>query len=224
MRASISRIKVVPRKIFRPYLFEGRFFYKKDIMRNKYKLPNIELEDIILREIELKDYRDMFEYGCDPEVVFRLSWGPYEHMNEPKRTIRSKFLKRPKNGLPIGYSIVFKETNKMIGTIDYHTIRGHKTVEVGYVINSKYWNKGIVTRALNKVIEVGFEILDYEKLIIKHSASNHASQKVIRKNHFIYSHTIEREFYNRLYKNFEDVLCYEMTRSEYDDIKSKRNE
>ena len=193
-------------------------------MKNKYILPSVDLGDIILREIESSDYLGLYEYGCDFDVVRFLSWGPYVSPREAKEAIKKRFLKRPKYGLPIGYAIIHKADNKMIGTIDYHTIRGYKTVEIGYVINKDYWNRGIVTRALNKVIEIGFEHLGYEKLIIKHSDNNIASRRVIERNRFRYTHKQEREFYNRLFRVFEDVWCYEMTRSEYDGIKSKGNE
>ncbi|MDL2292127.1 GNAT family N-acetyltransferase [Acholeplasma sp. OttesenSCG-928-E16] len=186
-------------------------------------LPTIELNDIILREVVTKDYLDMFEYGSDIEVVMFLSWGPFIKKKEAKKAIKKVFLTRPKRGLPVGYAIIDKANGKMIGTIDYHTKYSGNMVEIGYVLNRSYWNKGIVTKALKEVIRIGFEVLGYDALIIKHSRRNNASKRVIEKNDFNYYETREKEFFNRLFKDFEDVLVYKMTLHDYYEKKGEEN-
>ena len=89
---------------------------------NYEPMPVIDCGDFYLRSICKKDARDLFEYGSDPQVTKFLSWGPYEDFDEARWCIDKYYLDRPNHKLPIGYAIIYKENQKMIGVIDYHTI------------------------------------------------------------------------------------------------------
>lgn len=149
-------------------------------------VPQIYFDNYLLRDISIEDAKDMFEYGKDLEVVKFLSWGPYETVADARFSIKEYFLKRPERGLPVGYAIVDLSNHKMIGTIDFHTLHDKKVAEIGYVLNKEYWNKGIMTKALRKVVEVGFYTLDYDRIVIGHLIDNQASEKVIVKNGFVF--------------------------------------
>lgn len=161
------------------------------------KQPTIYFEDYLLRAIEIKDGRDMFEYGKDLETVKYLSWGPYSDVTEAFLSIKEFFLKRPERGLPVGYAIVELSTGKMIGTIDFHTIVSEGVVEAGFCLNKAYWNKGIMSKALHKLLEVGFYYYGFNKIIIGHANQNHQSQRVIEKNNFVFDYEDDKKYYNR---------------------------
>lgn len=145
-------------------------------MRNY--LPTVKIGKIVLRQICEADYLDYFEIGADYETTKYLNWGPFIHPNDALWVIREIFMKRPLEGIPIGYAIVYK--NKMIGVIDFHTYYVNtNTAEIGYILNRKYWNMGIMKQCLKEVTKIGFYHLDLDKIVIGHTLENEASKHVI---------------------------------------------
>lgn len=186
-------------------------------MKKAYlKMPEIIFGDFMLRTITKHDYLDMYEYGKDVEVTKFLTWGPYYHPIEAKKTIKTIFYPRVKNGLPRGYAIVDLKLNKMIGTIDFHSKKKDENgAEIGYVIHKDYWNKGIMTQALSEIIKVGFDYLHYDIIHIKHIKRNIASQKVIEKNHFqkVKTEPFVIEKHKALIE--DELIIYELTKERY---------
>ena len=174
-------------------------------MRNyrKLRLPEHQFGNYLLREISVKDYKDMFEYGSNPKVTEYLNWGPFYLQIEAKRSIKSIFIPRLKRGLPIGYAIIDLIKNKMIGTIDFHTKNeDDQSVEIGYALHQDYWNQGIMTYALKYLIDLGFNYFNYRKLRIRHMEGNIGSEKIIAKTPFRFT---EETIY-QLKKSMIDVL------------------
>jgi [ribosomal protein S5]-alanine N-acetyltransferase len=179
-------------------------------------MPIIVFDDFMLRTIKKSDYKDLYAYGKDHEVTKFLSWGPLVHPIEAKRSIIEVFYPRLKQGLPRGYAIIDVKLNKMIGTVDFHTKSPKRNqVEIGYALHKDYWHQGIMTKAVKHLIKIGFEYLEYDKIIVKHLSQNIGSQKVIVKNGFEY---IKKEPYlleksTHIIK--DDMLTYQMTKEQY---------
>jgi ribosomal-protein-alanine N-acetyltransferase len=184
----------------------------------KLRLPEHQFGNYLLREISVKDYKDMFEYGSNPKVTEYLNWGPFYLQIEAKRSIKSIFIPRLKRGLPIGYAIIDLIKNKMIGTIDFHTKNeDDQSVEIGYALHQDYWNQGIMTYALKYLIDLGFNYFNYRKLRIRHMEGNIGSEKIIAKTPFRFT---EESIY-QLKKIHDRRLVvlknYELTKEEYDE-------
>ncbi|MBU1094035.1 MAG: GNAT family N-acetyltransferase [Firmicutes bacterium] len=186
-------------------------------MKKPYKkMPVIYFDDYCLRTIKKSDANDMFEYGKDKEVTQFLNWGPFILPIEAKKSITRIYLPRHKEGLPIGYSIIDVKKSKMIGTIDFHSkIKNINGVEIGFVLHKDYWNKGIMTNALKRMVDIGFDYLGYEKMTMKHLKQNIASQKVIEKIGFklIKTNIYILEKRDQVIK--DELLIYELLREDY---------
>lgn len=155
-------------------------------MKKRYKkMPEVYLTRVKLRTIEKKDYLDMYDYGKSHEVTRFLTWGPFTDEKQALYAIKHIFFPRLKEGLPRGYAIIDLKTDKMIGTIDFHSkIKGENGAEIGFALHKDYWNLGIMTEALNKLIDIGFSYLGYDFIKIRHLKGNIASEKVIKKTPF----------------------------------------
>jgi ribosomal-protein-alanine N-acetyltransferase len=179
-------------------------------------MPTIELDQIRLRTIHVTDAKDMFEYGRNPNVTRFLTWGPYSIEEEALETIKSVFYPRYKEKLPIGYAIVDVNTSKMIGTIDFHSrIKKENGAEIGFALHEDYWNKGIMSKCLKKMVEIGFDHLKYDFIRIKHLKQNVASQKVIEKAGFRLIKIEHYLFEKRKEVIDDDLLIYIMTKEDY---------
>ncbi len=147
-------------------------------------IPTYDLGEIILRPIKETDASDMYEYGSDKNVTKWLSWS-YDKIEDAKSSVQSVFLSRPSKGIPLAHAIVHKESNKMIGTCDFHSVNfDQKSGEIGYCLNANYWGKGYMTKACQKMIEFGFDYLKLEIIEIMHHPKNVGSQKVIERTGF----------------------------------------
>lgn len=189
-------------------------------MRNyrKLRLPEHQFGNYLLREISVKDYKDMFEYGSNPKVTEYLNWGPFYLQIEAKRSIKSIFIPRLKRGLPIGYAIIDLIKNKMIGTIDFHTKNeDDQSVEIGYALHQDYWNQGIMTYALKYLIDLGFNYFNYRKLRIRHMEGNIGSEKIIAKTPFRYTEETIYQLKKIHDRRLVVLKNYELTKEEYDE-------
>lgn len=151
----------------------------------KLKMPIVETERLILRPVQLDDATDMYEYCSDDDVIKYLWFEKHDSVEYSRYIIEKLFLNRKDVNIPEAYAIVFKENNKMIGTIDVNQVSFNDVGVIGYVIHKDYWGKGIVTEALETLILVLFNYCGFYRLEINHCEDNVGSAKVIEKAGFI---------------------------------------
>ena len=113
------------------------------------KIERLETERLILRTYEERDLQDLYEYLSDEEVV---AFEPYEPMNpeEVKKCLEDRIVSEE------FLAIEEKCTGKMIGNI-YVSERYAESVEIGYVLNRKFWKKGYAYEACDRVCKYIFE-------------------------------------------------------------------
>jgi RimJ/RimL family protein N-acetyltransferase len=76
-----------------------------------------------------------------------------------------------------------------------------------------------MTQAVKEIIDLGFNYLKYDKIIIKHLSKNVGSKRVIEKSGFKY---IKKEAYTLKKRNTviqDDMLIYEITKEDYHESK-----
>ena len=148
-------------------------------------IPNIDLDDIFLRPINIKDVKDIFEFTSDPLVTKYLFWNPHKFYEETLLFIKNIHLTKPENNLPVSYVIVNKLNDKVIGLAGFVNMQIEKsTVEIIYLLNRKYWQKGYITRVCKELINFGFKYLNVNTIEIGHVVDNIASERVIEKCKF----------------------------------------
>lgn len=129
----------------------------------------------------MRDARDLYEYGRDPEVARHVLWDAYTSVGEVRSYIRF-MLRKYHAGEPSSWCIVWKETNEVIGTIGFMWIEEeHASAEVGYSLSRPFWNRGIMTEALRAVIDYAFDELRLNRIEAQHETGNPASGAVMRK-------------------------------------------
>lgn len=159
----------------------------------KTDLPNIKIGKINLREINKDDYLDLYECGKSDVMCKTLNWGPFYRLFDAKYVIEQIYLKRPEFGLPIGYGIILD--NKLIGVVDYHSYDDiHNSIEIGYFLNPSYWNKGIMTKAVKAAINIAFNHLEVDKVIIGSANDNERSLKLINRLGLKYEYDLLNEY------------------------------
>lgn len=161
---------------------------------------------VILRKWEESDSKDLYEYAKSELVGPNAGWPPHKNEEESKEIIKM-FIKDRDT-----YAIVLKSENKVVGSIGLHdripdeTLADLRQKEIGYVLNPKYWGRGIVPEAVKCLIEYGFEKLDLDLIWCAHFDFNYKSKRVIEKCGFEYKFKKKENL--KLLDNKEVITLY----------------
>lgn len=157
---------------------------KEKIYKVFSRIPTIRTERLVLRAVKTSDDSDMFEYSSDPEVPQYLLWAPHstiEYTREQLRRIKQEY----RIGKYYDWAIEISDgehKGKMIGTCGFTSFDfRNNSAEVGYVLNRRFWGKGIAPEALDAVISFGFDELILRRIEAKFILGNENSRRVMEK-------------------------------------------
>lgn len=174
----------------------------------------IETERLILRKFRPDDIDDMWEWCTDPDVGPNAGW-PVHHTREFTIQTLTHFMVKGEV-----YAIYHKASEKVIGSIGAHKRNPGNSydVEVGYVLNKKFWSNGYMTEACRGLITYIFEETNNFRISISHFSINDRSRRVIEKLGFSYEGTMRKA---RITPN--GVICdsikYGMLKEDFDEIR-----
>lgn len=144
-------------------------------------MKTLETDRLRLRDWQLTDVVDMYEYAKD-ERVGPNAGSPVHPSEEVSQEIIESFIEDQ-----TVFAIELKSEKKVIGSIGIDHRKPFKEWihlnqrEMGYVLNPTYWGHGLMPEAAKRVIEHAFEELDLDVLWCGHYSDNHHSKRVIDK-------------------------------------------
>lgn len=145
-------------------------------------LPTIETQRGILRKMTLDDAPAMFEVAKDPEVPkYSPVWDAHRSIEDSLAFIRI-VLDGYAKGTPAAWAIHHKRDNKFIGVFlfDGWDVMS-KRISFGYWIGRPYWNQGIMTEVLKRMLRFGFEELNLNRINTVCDDLNIGSWRVMEK-------------------------------------------
>lgn len=156
----------------------------------------LESEHLILRFPKEEDKQSLFENINHDRDVLKYYMDSYLENPEDYdfERLNDSFTK---NKMYV-FSIVLKESGEVIGLINQcnRTNQFMNTIEVGYAIGKKYWNKGYATEAMKAMIDLLFEN-EVHKVTACHLEGNEASGRVMQKCGMIFEGIRKDEVYYR---------------------------
>ncbi len=172
---------------------------------------------LILRNPTLDDLLAFNYYASKPEVGPNAGWLPHKNLKESKLIL--SLMVKERNV----YAIVLKEINMMIGTISlynptYNIVDGHM-IEIGFVLNSEYWNKGIMYEALTHIIPYIFNNLEFNVIKVSHADFNERSKKLIAKLGFKYKDEVIKKY--KGLPQIKKVKVYELSKKEFNSYENR---
>jgi len=181
-----------------------------DIFRN---LPLLETERLRIRKLSLRDANDLFEYASLPEVAEHVSWDYHRNISDSVRFLRM-ITAQYEDGIPSPWGIVLKENSKLIGTIGFHIWSSvNFFAEVGYALSKDYWNRGIMTEALNTVLDYGFIRMSLNRIEATCMLDNAASEKVLMKCGMKYEGIMQKKIFAK--EKFHDLKLFAILKTDY---------
>jgi ribosomal-protein-alanine N-acetyltransferase len=156
-----------------------------------HKFSNITTERLFLRELHLDDAEEIFRLRADERVNVLIDRKTAISIDDAKEFIQ-KILANSANNEGIMWAITLIGDPKLIGTITYwHIEWENNKAEIGYEMLPEYHGKGLMTEALKKVIDFGFNKLGFKIIVADPKAINTPSVKLLEKLGFIKTGEIE---------------------------------
>ncbi|XP_027117456.1 uncharacterized protein [Coffea arabica] len=152
---------------------------EEDVLLSSESTTEVEddYSDIRLRLPDLADADDFMEWLTDERVSKFCSWDCYTSKEGAMDYLADVAIPHP------WYRVICLK-DKPIGSISVTPFRGNEICrgEIGYVLASKYWGKGIATKAVKMVASTIFvEWPHLERLEALVDVENMGSQKVMEK-------------------------------------------
>lgn len=173
-------------------------------------MEEIKTKRLLLRNFEESDLDDLFDYSKNPNVGVNAGWEPHKSKQESLEILRAIFL-----GKKEIYAIVL--SGKVIGSVGLMKDpkrENDKAKMLGYALGEPYWGKGIMTEAVQAVLNNAFVDGQTEIISANCYPDNIRSKKVIEKNGFVFEGILRQAevLYNG---EIKDHCCYSLTRREF---------
>ncbi len=153
-------------------------------------------ERLLLREIRLEDAEEIFRLRADERVNALIDRRTATSIDDATAFIQ-KILANSANNEGLMWVITLAGQPKLIGTITYWHIEWENSkAEIGYEMLPEYHGKGLMTEALKKVIDFGFNKLGFKIIVADPKAINTPSVKLLEKLGFKLTHEIEGGYLN----------------------------
>jgi ribosomal-protein-alanine N-acetyltransferase len=112
------------------------------------------------------------------------------------------------------YGIILKKSDQLIGMCGLHSINPvHRRAEMGYVLSPEYWGLGIMTEAVNLLLQTGFLTLELNRIEARTRPDNVASQRVLTKVGLTEEGTLRQQMFIK--GQFRDFKIFSILLSEF---------
>lgn len=143
--------------------------------------PLIETSRLTMRKLDISDAPLLYNFRTDPAVMRYLDRPLAKNVEEVEALIRL-IEEGIENSSSITWGIVHKSDKRFIGTIGFWKIDAmNYRAEIGYLLDSAYHQQGLMTEAIQFVLDFGFKQINLHSVEASINPSNIASAKLLEK-------------------------------------------
>lgn len=160
---------------------------------NTINFPTLISERLTIRQLSIDDQNAILTLRTDPEVNQYLDRAPTKTVDDAINFIK-KVNENIEKGIALYWAITLTETNTFAGTIclfDFSTEK--KSCEIGYEMMTSFQGQGIMTEAVQMVIDYAFKTLNVKEVLAFSHRDNEPSIKLLSKFHFVKSSVTDSE-------------------------------
>jgi RimJ/RimL family protein N-acetyltransferase len=142
----------------------------------------IRTKRLVLRDFEETDWKAVYHYASDLEVVRYMDWGP--NTEEETKSFIQRAITHQKEQPRRTYTlaIVLKSDNTLIGGCGiYVSNPDNKEGWIGYCLNRDFWGQGYATETAEALLKFGFDQLKLHRIFATCDPANIASASVLEK-------------------------------------------
>ncbi|MFC5471253.1 GNAT family N-acetyltransferase [Cohnella suwonensis] len=176
--------------------------------------PVLETDRVILRPITYSDLDDVSSYCTVPEVSQYTVWDVHKSIEDTKAFI--DFVMNRYESQKVGpWGIEYKETRRIIGSCSFVSWDNkNRKAELGYVLSNRYWNQGIMTEVIKRILEFGFRKLELVRIEARCLPDNLGSSKVMEKTGMKYEGLLRNLIWAK--NDFQDLRMYSIVRADFE--------
>ena len=174
--------------------------------------PEIKTQRLLLRCITKSDAPELFKMRSDPEVMQWLDREPFKELSEAEDFIETKILANlQKNDGILWVIALAEEPEILIGTTGFWRLdKEHYRAEIGYMLKSEFWRKGIAKEAIIATLDWCFTSTQIHSIEANINPENIGSAKVLESAGFVQeAHFKENYYFNGVFK---DTIIYSLVR------------
>ncbi|KAK6914119.1 GNAT domain [Dillenia turbinata] len=167
--------------------------------------------EITLRKLTVDDVDDFMVWATDPKVAHFCSWEPHTSVEDAIAYIENVVVPHP-------WLRAICLNNRPIGAISVTSNSGADKCrgEMGYVLASAYWGKGIVTKAVKIAAKMVFEEREeMERVEALVDVENGGSQRVLEKAGFVREGVLRKYLVQK--GRIRDMVMFSLLRTELRD-------
>jgi len=178
----------------------------------------LETKRLILRSIEERDRKDLIENISNLNVSRYLLVVPHPYTDADAdfwiKHCAEEAGKKPRKSYEL--AIELKSEGRVIGGVGFTKVDlFQEKAEIGYWLGEKYWRQGIMSEALEKMLDFAFNELNLRRIEAGTFAENLASQRLLEKFGFR-KEGIKRQGYRaKATGRIHDDVLYGLLREEY---------
>lgn len=181
-------------------------------MKNQQKFPIIETTRLKLRRPLQKDVIALLEVTQDEAVMKYYGMAPFGSRAEALGEI-NWFNKIFSQAEGIRWVITEKSVGNYIGDIGFHNYAiAHSRAEIGFKLAKAFWHKGIMTEALEQVLEYGFTVMQLNRIEAIVDPENAACLCLLKKAGFVEEGTLRE--YEHEAKGYVDVIMLSLLKKD----------
>lgn len=176
---------------------------------NLTPFPELCTERLLLREINEHDAPALLVQRSDTHIIRYLDREPDTTLTQTLALIN--LVKRnTADNTGITWGIVRKDApEELLGTIGlWRIIPEHHRAEIGYGLHSDYWQQGVMSEAMTKVLAFGFEMLKLHSVEANVNPHNQASRRLLEKHGFVQEAYFRQNYFFR--GQFLDSVIYSL--------------
>jgi len=175
--------------------------------------PVFESERILFRSFTLADAESLFGLRSNVEAMRYIDRPLMQSVDDAVKLLEV-FEKeyREKNG--ICWAMINKESGKFMGSFAFFHIKHEDCrCEVGYMMMPEFWNRGLMTEALKRMIPEAFGGMNFHSIEANLNPGNEASKRVVEKLGFQKEGYFRENYY--FDGKFIDSLIYSLLEKDF---------
>ena len=175
--------------------------------------PLLQTDRLNLIEIKQCHLGDIYKLYSDENVTRFYNLLPFKCEQDAQKVI-DWYQNRFKDQLGIRWGITLKGKQNIIGTIGFNNFTKRHRANIGYDLQTEYWNCGYITEALKAVIDFGFNQLEINRIEAEVMQGNVMSERVLDKFNFKNEGVLRQwMFWNE--KHY-DMTMFSLLRTDYE--------
>lgn len=173
----------------------------------KVDQPSIQTSRLLLRPFTLDDANNISQIARSPQVLDTSMWLP-EHTE-------AEWIGSHAENYNAGATVHFaiQHRGELCGYVGASLSLADRYADMGFFIDSQFWNRGFATESCTAFIEFSIHKLELHRIASAHFSRNLASGRVMQKLGMTYEGTLRQ----RVYKDgvYEDLELYGLLDSEW---------